>query len=156
MPFLILLFLPSLKIVSTGGDLYEAKVNRESVLIQASFVSCQPILVLIVHSHVCFRLVNMVVKAAIEVNPRAAGKSDSEMQQTTVGGNRSFRKQMETLSKAEEKSILVAKELKFVKSLAGNDVKLRRKVMKNLKIWLTTRSRSTFGKHSGFVILGAM
>ncbi|KXJ72270.1 hypothetical protein RP20_CCG018474 [Aedes albopictus] len=86
----------------------------------------------------------MVVKAAIEVNPRAAGKSDSEMQQTTVGGNRSFRKQMETLSKAEEKSILVAKELKFVKSLAGNDVKLRRKVMKNLKIWLTTRSRSTF------------
>ncbi|XP_021706755.1 ribosomal RNA processing protein 1 homolog isoform X1 [Aedes aegypti] len=86
----------------------------------------------------------MVVKAT-EVNPRAAGKSDySEMQQTTVTGSKYARIQMETLSKAEEKSILVAKELKFVKSLAGNDAKLRRKVMKNLKIWLATRSRSTF------------
>lgn len=46
--------------------------------------------------------------------------------------------------KQTKRSILVAKELKFVKSLAGNDPKLRRKVLKNLKIWLATRSRSTF------------
>lgn len=48
------------------------------------------------------------------------------------------------VAQAEERSILVAKELKFVKSLAGNDPKLRRKVLKNLKIWLNTRSRSSF------------
>lgn len=50
------------------------------------------------------------------------------------------------VAQAEERSILVAKELKFVKSLAGNDPKLRRKVLKNLKIWLNTRSRSSFGR----------
>lgn len=48
------------------------------------------------------------------------------------------------IAQAEDKSILVAKELKFVKTLAGNDPKLRRKVLKNLKIWLNTRSRSSF------------
>ncbi|XP_065089768.1 ribosomal RNA processing protein 1 homolog [Ochlerotatus camptorhynchus] len=83
----------------------------------------------------------MVVKA-IATNPRA-GKIQSEMPKAD-NGNRRFQKQMESVSKVEEKSILIAKELKFVKSLAGNDVKLRRKVMKNLKIWLATRSRSSF------------
>ncbi|XP_058821278.1 ribosomal RNA processing protein 1 homolog [Topomyia yanbarensis] len=48
------------------------------------------------------------------------------------------------LKKIEEKSVLVARELKFVRSLAGNDAKLRRKVLKNLRTWLTTRSKSTF------------
>ncbi|XP_053694802.1 ribosomal RNA processing protein 1 homolog [Sabethes cyaneus] len=48
------------------------------------------------------------------------------------------------LSRADKKSILIEKELKFVRALAGNNAKLRRKVLKNLKTWLATRSRSTF------------
>lgn len=85
----------------------------------------------------------MVVKA-IEVHPRAVGNPDTDMSLAAKNNNKLFRKQLGTSSQPEEKSILVAKELKFVKSLAGNDAKLRRKVMKNLRIWLSTRSRSSF------------
>lgn len=83
----------------------------------------------------------MVIKAA-ETNPRA-GKIQSGMSKS-MQDKKEFQKQLESVPKVEEKSILVARELKLVKSLAGNDVKLRRKVLKNLKIWLATRSRSSF------------
>uniref|UniRef100_A0AAG5CY59 Uncharacterized protein n=1 Tax=Anopheles atroparvus TaxID=41427 RepID=A0AAG5CY59_ANOAO len=42
------------------------------------------------------------------------------------------------------KTVIIAQEIKFARALAGNDPKLRRKVLKNLKTWLTTRSQSTF------------
>ncbi|XP_055613619.1 ribosomal RNA processing protein 1 homolog [Uranotaenia lowii] len=87
----------------------------------------------------------MVVKMIGKSSPRAEKKASGV---TLVTSKRRFQKQAEivtnTSNGAEEKAILVAKELKFVKTLAGNDPKLRRKVLKNLKIWLATRSRSTF------------
>ncbi|XP_058058569.1 ribosomal RNA processing protein 1 homolog [Anopheles bellator] len=46
----------------------------------------------------------------------------------------------ETSGKAQ----IIAQEIKFARVLAGNDPKLRRKVLKNLETWLTTRSQSTF------------
>ncbi|XP_050072174.1 ribosomal RNA processing protein 1 homolog [Anopheles maculipalpis] len=48
-----------------------------------------------------------------------------------------------------EKSAIIAQEIKFARALAGNDPTLRRRVLKNLKTWLTTRSQSTFGKATG-------
>uniref|UniRef100_A0A1Q3EZ09 Hipothetical protein n=1 Tax=Culex tarsalis TaxID=7177 RepID=A0A1Q3EZ09_CULTA len=90
----------------------------------------------------------MVVKM-IE-NPRAGKKLKNGKPPNGSKRTRVQRPPVETepepvaVAQAEEKSILVAKELKFVKSLAGNDPKLRRKVLKNLKIWLNTRSRSSF------------
>lgn len=47
---------------------------------------------------------------------------------------------------------LMTQELKFVKTLAGNDALLRDKILKNLKKWLISRSKSTFRKYL-FVIL---
>lgn len=41
---------------------------------------------------------------------------------------------------------LMAQELKFVKTLAGNDALLRDKILKNLKKWLISRSKSSFRK----------
>lgn len=49
--------------------------------------------------------------------------------------------------KNENKVLLVAQEIKFAKTLAGNDKKARDKVLKNLKKWLTYRSASSFGKY---------
>lgn len=45
------------------------------------------------------------------------------------------------------KSLVIAREIKFAKLLAGNDKKVRDKVLKNLRKWLTIRSESTFGKN---------
>jgi ribosomal RNA-processing protein 1 len=42
------------------------------------------------------------------------------------------------------KEIVLTQELKLVKTLAGNDPKLRTKVLKNLRIWLHARSKSSF------------
>uniref|UniRef100_A0A2M3Z0A9 Putative nucleolar protein n=1 Tax=Anopheles braziliensis TaxID=58242 RepID=A0A2M3Z0A9_9DIPT len=42
------------------------------------------------------------------------------------------------------KTHIISQEIKFARALAGNDAKLRRKVLKNLATWLTTRSQSTF------------
>uniref|UniRef100_A0A2M4BF69 Putative nucleolar protein n=1 Tax=Anopheles marajoara TaxID=58244 RepID=A0A2M4BF69_9DIPT len=42
------------------------------------------------------------------------------------------------------KTHIISQEIKFARALAGNDAKLRRKVLKNLETWLTTRSQSTF------------
>ncbi|XP_055638083.1 ribosomal RNA processing protein 1 homolog isoform X2 [Toxorhynchites rutilus septentrionalis] len=80
----------------------------------------------------------MVVKTNVEV--ARAVKPGNGMDSST--GRIRLQAAME--SNVEDKCILIAKELKFVKTLAGNDVKLRRKVLKNLKTWLATRSRSTF------------
>lgn len=41
---------------------------------------------------------------------------------------------------------LMTQELKFVKTLAGNDALLRDKILKNLKKWLISRSKSSFRK----------
>uniref|UniRef100_A0A182RTH3 Ribosomal RNA processing protein 1 n=1 Tax=Anopheles funestus TaxID=62324 RepID=A0A182RTH3_ANOFN len=45
---------------------------------------------------------------------------------------------------ATDKSSIISQEIKFARALAGNNPKLRRKVLKNLKTWLSTRSQSTF------------
>ncbi|XP_053659474.1 ribosomal RNA processing protein 1 homolog [Anopheles marshallii] len=43
-----------------------------------------------------------------------------------------------------DKSTIIAQEIKFARALAGNNPTLRRRVLKNLKTWLSTRSQSTF------------
>uniref|UniRef100_A0A182Y429 Nucleolar protein n=1 Tax=Anopheles stephensi TaxID=30069 RepID=A0A182Y429_ANOST len=45
---------------------------------------------------------------------------------------------------SNDKSAIIAQEIKFARALAGNDPTLRRRVLKNLKTWLSTRSQSTF------------
>uniref|UniRef100_A0A182P3X7 Ribosomal RNA processing protein 1 n=1 Tax=Anopheles epiroticus TaxID=199890 RepID=A0A182P3X7_9DIPT len=50
---------------------------------------------------------------------------------------------MEDTGTANKKSI-IAQEIKFARALAGNDATMRRRVLKNLKTWLSTRSQSTF------------
>ncbi|KAJ8672679.1 hypothetical protein QAD02_003939 [Eretmocerus hayati] len=43
-----------------------------------------------------------------------------------------------------DKTLLIAQEVKFARLLANNDKKVRDKVLKNLKKWLTARSQSSF------------
>ncbi|XP_003436209.2 ribosomal RNA processing protein 1 homolog [Anopheles gambiae] len=51
---------------------------------------------------------------------------------------------MEDDGKPASKRAIIAQEIKFARTLAGNDATMRRRVLKNLKTWLTTRSQSTF------------
>lgn len=46
---------------------------------------------------------------------------------------------------ADKKDVL-AQELKFAKLLASNDQKVRNNVLKSLKQWLETRSKSSYRK----------
>uniref|UniRef100_A0A182VZW6 Uncharacterized protein n=1 Tax=Anopheles minimus TaxID=112268 RepID=A0A182VZW6_9DIPT len=47
-------------------------------------------------------------------------------------------------TRAADKSAIIAQEIKFARALAGNNPALRRKVLRNLKTWLFTRSQSSF------------
>ncbi|XP_053681180.1 ribosomal RNA processing protein 1 homolog [Anopheles nili] len=49
-----------------------------------------------------------------------------------------------TMNSSSDKASIIAQEIKFARALAGNDATLRRRVLKNLKTWLNTRSQSTF------------
>ncbi|XP_032691284.1 ribosomal RNA processing protein 1 homolog isoform X2 [Odontomachus brunneus] len=44
----------------------------------------------------------------------------------------------------DKKTIVIAQEIKFARLLANNDKRVRDKVLKNLKKWLTVRSHSSF------------
>ena len=46
------------------------------------------------------------------------------------------------------KALIIAQEIKFARLLASKDKKVRDKVLKNLKKWLTVRSQISFGKFS--------
>ena len=48
------------------------------------------------------------------------------------------------------KALIIAQEIKFARLLASKDKKVRDKVLKNLKKWLTVRSHSSFGKCFNF------
>lgn len=52
----------------------------------------------------------------------------------------------------DKKILIIAQEIKFARLLANNDKRVRDKVLKNLKKWLTVRSHSSFGKLIYFVI----
>ena len=52
--------------------------------------------------------------------------------------------------KVKRKSLVIAQEIKFARLLANNDKKVRDKMLKNLKKWLSVRSDSSFRK---FIIL---
>lgn len=52
---------------------------------------------------------------------------------------------VETKDKSK-KALIVAQEIKIARLLANNDKKIRDKVLKRLKKWLTVRSQSSFGK----------
>lgn len=47
---------------------------------------------------------------------------------------------------AKSKCEIITQEIKFARSLAHKDVKVRNKVLKNLKKWLVVRSKSAFGE----------
>lgn len=49
-------------------------------------------------------------------------------------------------TKEDAKALVVEQEIKFARCLAGNDPKVRNRVLKNLKKWLKLRSKGTFGE----------
>lgn len=51
-----------------------------------------------------------------------------------------------------KKSLLIAQEIKMARLLTNNDKRIRDKVLKRLKKWLTVRSQSSFGKSVGLHI----
>lgn len=51
-------------------------------------------------------------------------------------------------TKEDAKAIVVEQEIKFARCLAGNDPKVRNRVLKNLKKWLKLRSMGSFGEFS--------
>jgi len=44
-----------------------------------------------------------------------------------------------------EKTLVILQEIKIARLLANNDKKIRDRVLKRLKKWLTLRSQSSFG-----------
>lgn len=46
----------------------------------------------------------------------------------------------------KRKALVIAQEIKFARLLANNDKRVRDKMLKNLKKWLTVRSESSFGE----------
>ncbi|XP_015437069.1 PREDICTED: ribosomal RNA processing protein 1 homolog [Dufourea novaeangliae] len=51
---------------------------------------------------------------------------------------------MTTEDKKNKKAIIIAQEIKFARLLSSNDKRVRDKILKNLRKWLTVRSKSTF------------
>ncbi|KAK2585967.1 hypothetical protein KPH14_010544 [Odynerus spinipes] len=58
--------------------------------------------------------------------------------------NIEHQKQEKKVKPKDKKVLIVAQEIKFARLLACNDKKVRDKVLKNLKKWLTVRSKSSF------------
>lgn len=50
------------------------------------------------------------------------------------------------------KAMVIAQEMKFARLLASNNKRVRDKVLKNLKKWLTVRSQSSFGEYFSYQI----
>ncbi|XP_058129560.1 LOW QUALITY PROTEIN: ribosomal RNA processing protein 1 homolog [Anopheles ziemanni] len=62
----------------------------------------------------------------------------------TMASSKGTSGKMKGAPASQNKAVIVGQEIRFARALAGNDPKLRSKVLKNLKTWLTTRSQSTF------------
>lgn len=60
--------------------------------------------------------------------------------------NKNQQQQCTKVTDKSKKALVIAQEIKFARLLADNDKKIRDKVLKNLKKWLTVRSQSSFGK----------
>lgn len=58
--------------------------------------------------------------------------------------NGEHQKQEKKVKPKDKKVLIIAQEIKFVRLLASNDKKIRDKVLKNLKKWLTVRSKSSY------------
>lgn len=56
-------------------------------------------------------------------------------------------KQEKKIKVKDKKALIIAQEIKFARLLACNDKKIRDKVLKSVKKWLTVRSKSSFGKN---------
>lgn len=48
--------------------------------------------------------------------------------------------------KPKQKTLVIAQEIKFARALSSNDKRARERMLKNLRSWLTVRSKSSFGK----------
>lgn len=69
------------------------------------------------------------------------------LQKSKIKTLKSNNNQQEQCTKLKnKKTLVIAQEIKFARLLADNDKKIRDKVLKNLKKWLTVRSQSSFGK----------
>ncbi|XP_076231430.1 ribosomal RNA processing protein 1 homolog Nnp-1 [Calliopsis andreniformis] len=58
--------------------------------------------------------------------------------------NKEPKKQITSVDVKNKKTVIIAQEIKFARLLSSNDKKVRDKVLKNLRKWLTVRSNSSF------------
>ncbi|XP_076665318.1 ribosomal RNA processing protein 1 homolog Nnp-1 [Andrena cerasifolii] len=58
--------------------------------------------------------------------------------------NKERQKQATAVNETDRKAVIIAQEIKFARLLSSNDKKVRDKVLKNLRKWLTVRSKSSF------------
>ncbi|XP_076635230.1 ribosomal RNA processing protein 1 homolog Nnp-1 [Colletes latitarsis] len=58
--------------------------------------------------------------------------------------NKHQQKPVTEVNKKDGKAIIIAQEIKFIRLLSSNDKRVRDKVLKNLRKWLTVRAESTF------------
>lgn len=56
------------------------------------------------------------------------------------------KKQITPTDVKDKKVVVIVQEIKFVRLLSSNDKRVRERVLKNLRKWLTVRSVSSFGK----------
>lgn len=60
--------------------------------------------------------------------------------------SKNFGKENVTIVKKKQNKTLATQDLKFARSLASNDKKRREKTLKKLSVWISVRSKTTFGK----------
>lgn len=58
--------------------------------------------------------------------------------------NKDQQKEVTEANKKDKRAIIIAQEIKFARLLSSNDKGVRDKILKNLKKWLTVRSKSSF------------
>ena len=85
-------------------------------------------------------------RARASVNVAAKPRPSPTTARKKLGKKTESEKPSKTAAAGSGKTLLIAQEVKFARLLANNDKKVRDKVLKNLKKWLTVRSQSSFGK----------
>lgn len=70
-----------------------------------------------------------------------------------ISKSKERQKQATAVNETGRKAVIIAQEIKFARLLSSNDKKVRDKVLKNLRKWLTVRSNSSFGKATNGIFL---
>lgn len=85
-------------------------------------------------------------KMGIKKPTRCTGLSSKQKKKKQISKCNSPQKVSSVKQEENSKARVIAQEIKFARLLASKEKKVRDKVLKKLKNWLTVRAQSSFGK----------